>query len=76
MSTRKLNDEWTALAVGRMHRCNITNNELAKRCNYSPTYLSQVLHCNKKFRNEDSEIITRNHILTALAALEEEVLHE
>lgn len=71
---RQLNEPWTAHVVGRMHRCNITNQELAAACNYSPSYLSSVLHCNKKFRSEESYNITKNRIISCCEQLVEEVM--
>lgn len=38
-----LNEDWTAEVVGRMHRCRISNLQLAEECGYSAAYLSTVL---------------------------------
>ena len=76
MSARKLNEEWTAEVVGRMHRYRISKKELASKCHYSLTYLSLVLNCVKEFSTETAKEKTKNKILKCLRAIEEEIEKE
>lgn len=46
-----LNEDWTAEVVGRMHRCRISNLQLAEECGYSAAYLSTVLNGNNDIKN-------------------------
>ena len=76
MSSRKLNEEWTADIVGRMHRYRISKKELASKCHYSLTYLSLVLNCVKEFSSERAKEKTKNHIIRCLRSIEEEIEKE
>ena len=73
MAARKLNDEWTANVVGRMHRYRIPKKELASKCHFTLTYLSLVLNGVKEFSSERAKEKTKNHILKCLKAIEDEV---
>ena len=73
---RVLREEWAAFVVGRMHRLNVTREELAKRCGYSVPYISTVLNGKKKFESEEAYMKTRNYILKTMEALEKEILRE
>ena len=73
---RVLREEWAAFVVGRMHRLNVTREELAKRCGYSVPYISTVLNGKKKFESEEAYRKTRNHILRTMEALEREIFKE
>lgn len=72
----KLNEPWTANVVGRMHRYGINNNELARKCGYSPQYLSMVLNGKKSFATEEAKLNVRNVIFNGLGLLEQEVKNE
>ena len=76
MSSRKLNEEWTADVVSRMHRYRISKKELASKCHYSLTYLSLVLNCVKEFSSEKAKERTKSHILECLGAIESEINKE
>ena len=70
-----LHEEWTANVVGRMHRYGIKNDELAKRCGFTPQYLSMVLNCKKKLTAEGKTNVKRI-IFGNLQELELEVSRE
>ena len=76
MSSRKLNEEWTADVVRRMHKYRISKKELASKCHYSLTYLSLVLNCIKRFSSEKAKERTKGHILECLKAIEDEIEKE
>ena len=69
-----LNEDWTADVVGRMHRCRISNVQLAEECNYSAAYLSTVLNGNKVFENDEAKEKTKDRIMDGLARLESKIL--
>jgi len=69
-----LNEDWTAEIKGRMHRCRISNPQLAAECGYNPTYLSTVLNGNKHFENDESKEQTKDRIFKALERLESVIL--
>lgn len=71
----KLNEPWTANVVGRMHRYGIKNDELARKCGWSPQYLSMILNGKKEFSNE-GKIKAKRIIFGSLSDLELEVAHE
>lgn len=62
----KVNEEWTAEVVGRMHRYRISNAELAQECGFSGAYLSTVLNGRKEFSSAESKEKTKDTILRAL----------
>lgn len=72
----KMNEPWTANVVGRMHRYGIKGDELARKCGYSPQYLSMVLNGKKAFATEEAKTNVKNVIFAGLGKLEEEVRHE
>ena len=72
----KLNEPWTANVVGRLHRYGIKMEELAKKCNYSPQYLSMILNGKKKFASEEGKYKAKRIIFASLQAIEMEVIHE
>lgn len=69
-----LNEDWTADVKGRMHRCRITNTQLAAECGYNVTYLSTVLNGNKAFESEEGKAQARDRILGALERLEVRIM--
>lgn len=69
-----LNEDWTAEVVGRMHRCRISNLQLAEECEYSAAYLSTVLNGNKVFENSQAKEKTKKRIITGLTKLESKIL--
>lgn len=76
MAPRKLNEEWTADIIGRMHRYRISKKELASKCHYSLTYLSLVLNCIKEFSSERAKNRTKTHILKCLSEIENDIEKE
>ena len=72
----KMNEPWTANVVGRMHRYGIKGDELARRCGYSPQYLSMVLNGKKEFSSDSSRLKVRRKIFESLHFLEQEVRNE
>lgn len=68
-----LNEDWTADVAGRMHRCRITNAQLAQESGYSAAYLSTVLNGNKDLSAEGKEQ-TKDKIFKALERIESRVL--
>lgn len=72
----KLNEPWTANVVGRMHLNGIKNDELAKKCGWTPQYISMVLNGKKRFSSKEAKEQARLTIFIALQELEEEVKHE
>lgn len=70
-----LNEDWTADVVGRMHRCKISNAQLAVECEYSAAYLSTVLNGNKVFENDETKEKTKNRIMDALTRLESKIMN-
>lgn len=72
----KMNEPWTANVVGRLHRYGISQTELARKCDYAPQYLSQILNGKKKFKTEESKINTRKVIFAGLNKLEKEIQDE
>ena len=71
---RKLNEEWAAEIVCKLHRLNVTQIELAKRCGYTAPYLSMVLNGKKKFTSPYAAKATRKKICKAMEELEHEIL--
>lgn len=51
-----MNEEWTARAVGIMHRYRITNIELAEEIGWNRNYLSQVLNCHDTPKDAESKV--------------------
>lgn len=76
MSVRKLNEDWTADVVGRLHKYRISRQEFADRCGYSLTYISLVLNCIKEFSSEKAKARTKKHILDVLSEIENEIDEE
>lgn len=72
----KMNEPWTANVVGRMHRYGIKGDELARKCGYSPQYLSMVLNGKKEFSSNESRLKVRRKIFESLHRLEKEVENE
>ena len=72
----KLNEPWTANVVGRMHRYGIKGDELARRCGYSPQYLSMVLNGKKEFATKRAHLKVRRNIFESLHTLEKEIENE
>ena len=72
----KMNEPWTANVVGRMHRYGIKGDELARRCEYSPQYLSMVLNGKKEFGSKASKLKVRRKIFESLHYLEMEIENE
>lgn len=72
----KLNEPWTANVVGRMHRYGIKGDELARKCGYSPQYLSMVLNGKKEFSTDEAKTKCRCTIFNGLSELEQEVQYE
>lgn len=70
----ELRELWTAEVVGKMHRYGITQKQLAKRCWYTPSYISQVLNCKKEFSCEESKERTKTHIIDAVDRLANDIL--
>lgn len=68
-----MNDDWTAFVVSKLHTLDISQKELAKRCGYTPSYLSCVLRNRKTFSSDYSLGRTKRNILRALWELEHEV---
>lgn len=68
-----LNEDWTADVIGRMHRCKISNSQLAKECGYTPAYLSTVLNGNKDLSEKGKEE-TKDRIFKALEKIESTIL--
>lgn len=74
MRKRHLNEEWTADVIGRLHRLNVTQAELARRCGYTPQYLCMVLNSKKIFESEYAKKCTQKKICKTLSELEAEIL--
>lgn len=72
----KINEPWTANVVGRLHRYGIKMDELARKCGWSPQYLSMILNGKKTFANETSKKKARRTIFDSLYRLEQEVSNE
>lgn len=72
----KMNEPWTANVVGRMHLNGIKNDELAKKCGWTPQYISMVLNGKKHFANEETKAQAKLTIFSGLQELEQEVKHE
>lgn len=70
----ELRELWTAEVVGKMHRYGITQKQLAKRCMYTPSYISQVLNCKKEFASEESKQRTKEHIIDCVTRLSNDIL--
>ena len=67
-----MREEWTARVVYGMHYYGITAYELANKSGYTATYISMVLNCKKKFKDESSKLKTQNRIMLALEELKRE----
>ena len=72
----KKNEPWTANVVGRMHRYGIKADELARKCGYTPQYVSQILNGKKEFTSVSSKKKTMRKIFNCLHAIEMEVENE
>ena len=72
MKKHQLQEPWTGNVVGRMHRFGITQDELARKCNYSPQYLSQVLNGKRDYKSEEAKIKVRRVIFDNLHKIEME----
>lgn len=72
----RMNEPWTADVVGRMHLYGITQSELAKKCNYTPQYINQILNCKKSFSSDELKIKTKKAIYNSLTEIEQEVRDE
>jgi transcriptional regulator with XRE-family HTH domain len=71
-----MNEPWTANVVGRLHRYGISQTELARKCDYAPQYLSQILNGKKEFSSEESIARVKRIIFDSLSELEQEVRDE
>ena len=71
-----LNEDWTAEAVGTMHKFRIKNIDLAEACGYSPGYIATVLNGNKHFERPEAAEKTREKILAALEGLKDQRMRE
>lgn len=71
-----LNEDWTADAIGRMHKYRITNLQLAEACGFTAAYLSTVLNGRKQFKSASSKEEIKDKILQALAELEDTVIKD
>lgn len=71
-----MQEPWTANVVGRMHRYGIAQDELARKCKYSPQYLSQVLNGKREYKSEEAKRKVRSIIFESLRELEMEVCNE
>ena len=71
-----LNEDWTAEAVGTMHKYRIKNTELAAACGYTASYISTVLNGNKHFESPEAAQKTQDTILAALAGLKDQRMQE
>lgn len=72
----KLNEPWTANVVGRMHRYGIKGDELARKCDYSPQYLSQVLNGKRDYKSEEAKEHVQRIIFDSLENIIKEVEDE
>ncbi len=72
----KMNEPWTANVVGRMHRYGIKGDELARRCGYTPQYLSMVLNGRKSFVTNEAKEHVKRIIFDSLSSIEKEVRYE
>lgn len=72
----QLHEPWTANVIGRMHRYGIKADELARKCGFSPQYLSMILNSKKEFKTEKSKEKTKRIIFEKLHLIEMEVMHE
>ena len=70
---RKLNEEWTGVAVGKMHQWGISEKELAGRCGYTAQYISMLLNGKKKFATDQGKVKTINHVMGTLDEIIKEV---
>ena len=70
----ELRELWTAEVVGKMHRYGITNKMLAKKCWYTPSYISMVLNGKKEFSSEEAKERTKNHIIATVDKLANDIL--
>ena len=72
----KMKEPWTGNVVGRLHVYGISQTELARRCDYAPQYLSQILNGKKEFSTEESLAKAKRIIFGSLSELEQEVRNE
>ena len=70
---RQLNEQWTADVVGKLHRLNATQSELAYLMGVTPAYLSSVLNGKKKFETEYAKRATQRRVERAVKLLEYEI---
>ena len=71
-----LNEDWTAYAVGQMHKYRISNTELAEACGYAPPYLSTVMNGNKEFKSDEAAQRTKDRVLAVLERVISEKMSE
>lgn len=72
----RLHEPWTANVIGRLHRYGIKMEELARKCDYSPQYLSMILNGKKTFASDEAKYKAKRVIFAGLSELEMEVMHE
>ena len=72
----QLHEPWTANVVGRLHRYGLKMDELARKCDYSPQYLSQIINGKRDFKSDDAKAKAKRVIFAGLSELELEVIHE
>ncbi len=72
----KKKEAWTGNVVGRMHVYDIKGDELARRCGYTPQYLSMVLNGKKEFGSDITRLKVRRKIFDSLHYLEKEIDNE
>lgn len=72
----RLHEPWTANVIGRLHRYGIKMEELARKCDYSPQYLSMILNGKKTFASDEAKHKAKRVIFAGLSELEMEVMHE
>lgn len=68
-----MNEEWTGEIISRLHLHGVSHKEFAKRCGYTPTYLSMVLNNKKVFSSDYSKRRTMKHIFDTMMILEHEL---
>lgn len=71
-----MKEQWTGNVVGRMHVYDIKADKLARRCGWTPQYLSMVLNGKKKFATEEAKEHVKRIIFDGLSSIEKEVHHE
>ena len=71
-----MKEQWTGNVVGRMHVYGIKADKLARRCGWTPQYLSMVLNGKKQFATEEAKEHVKRIIFDGLSSIEKEVRHE